>query len=138
VDVDAAFLTADGERRRSRRFRSVERHGIVSSRVRPGTPVAIVDISAGGALVETEYRLLPGASVELQMKTSDRTAAVRGRVLRSAVVTLGAQLVRYRGAIGFECQPAWKANEQLAGYSLPGRETRPALHARADPTHHMG
>lgn len=127
-------VTVTAERRRTGRLRSVEEHGIVASRLRPGTPTVILDISSGGALVETEYRLLPGAAVELHMKTTEETAVVRGRVLRSAVARLGPHPVRYRGAIGFDGDVTWMATEHGGGYRLPPHETRSGRPGRASAT----
>ena len=127
-------VTSIAERRRTGRLRSVEQHGIVASRLRPGTPTIILDISAGGALVETEYRLLPGAPVELHMNRSDETTVVRGRVLRSAVARLGPHPVRYRGAIGFDGDVTWVATEQGIGYRVPPHETRSGRPGRASTT----
>ena len=90
------------ERRASDRRRGGE-CGIRTARLRPGREVEVIDLSAGGALIESTHRLLPGASVDLYL-TSDRRQIdpVRGRIVRSAVSLLQAALVRYRGAIAFD------------------------------------
>ena len=108
----------DGERRGSRRRATPKEHGIVSARVRPGHAAEIVDISAGGALVETFHRLLPGSPVEIHVQTMTRRAAMRGRVLRCVVSLLQASSIRYRGAIGFDGQLSWFADES-SGYCVP-------------------
>ena len=90
------------DRRRARRRRTVEEHGIVSARVRPGHEVELIDISAGGALIECRRRLLPGAMIELSLSSGERCTTVRGRVLRCAVVRVKPTAVSYRGAIGFD------------------------------------
>ncbi len=109
------MLPAPPERRRSLRLQSIEQHGIVASRLHPGAPAVVLDISDGGALVETECRLLAGAPVLLQMKTRDQTAVVRGRVLRSALAQPGPRPVRYRGAIGFDDDIAWNREKTRPG-----------------------
>jgi hypothetical protein len=94
-------MTTHQDRRRSTRLQDTE-HGIVRARVRPGHDVAVIDASAGGLLIETDRRLLPGAAIDLQLATAAGTVAVRGCVLRCTVSRLRAAAVFYRGAIGFE------------------------------------
>ncbi len=89
------------ERRASKRLPR-ESHGIELARIRPGCPALIADASAGGVLVETAKRLLPGSRVELQMHRSDWRIAIAGLVLRCAVWSIGPAAICYRGAIRFE------------------------------------
>jgi len=120
------------ERRRTYRRQRPEEHGIVSTRVRPGHEATLVDVSAGGALIETSLRLLPGAAVELQVDTGTTRASVRGRVLRSAVVRVRASSVCYRGAIGFDTHLPWFAGD--SGCVPPSSDARSARPERADDT----
>ena len=108
------------ERRWSRRRTRQEEHGVVSARVRPGHDVSVVDVSAGGALVEGTHRMLPGAGVELHLrleaasavsKSRSETAVVRGRVLRCAVWGLRPNAMCYRGAIAFDRYLPWFVDE---------------------------
>ena len=108
------------ERRRARRRARAEEHGIVAARVRPGYEVAIVDVSAGGVLIETVLRLLPGATVELHLETRTRHASVRGSIVRCSVVRVRSTGVCYRGAVAFEHSLPWLAED--LGYSLPGSQ----------------
>jgi hypothetical protein len=76
--------------------------------LRPGCPVVIVNVSAGGALLEAVRPLRPGARVHLQLVTQVRTFVVAAHVLRCAVWALdGVDGPRYRGALRFEqrCEP---------------------------------
>ena len=111
------------DRRRTPRHGHVEEHGIVSAKVRPGREASIVDVSAGGALVETQHRLLPGTSVELQFETSVARTTIRGRVLRCAVAGVRSSSVCYRGAIGFDRYLPWFVPDG-PGYGVHGHETR--------------
>jgi hypothetical protein len=120
------------ERRQTYRRRRTEEHGIVSTRVRPGHDATLVDVSAGGALIDTNLRLLPGAAVELQVDTGTTRASVRGRVLRSAVVRVHASAVCYRGAIGFDAYLPWFAGD--AGSAPCSSEARAARPERGDDT----
>ena len=128
-----ASLSASVERRRGRRRRSVEEHGIVSARVRPGHEVDLIDVSVGGALVECVRRLLPGTLIELYLMAGDRSASVRGRVLRCAVVQLKATFIAYRGAIGFERDLLWFPDEETTGYAVH-TETSSVRNGREDAT----
>lgn len=114
------------------RRRSIEEHGIVSARIRPGSDASVVDVSAGGALLETLHRLLPGTAIELQLASDNRRTAVRGRVTRCAVACLSAAGVRYRGAIAFDRYLPWFVDGD--GYPVPTGETRQRQREREDAT----
>jgi len=124
------YLTS--ERRANRRRCRVQEHGIVRARVRPGHVVTLVDVSAGGALVEAEHRLLPGSSVEIQVESENRSACLRGRVVRCAVVRVRPDSVSYRGAIAFDRYLPWFDDGD--GYDVPNIEKRPAAPFRATAT----
>jgi hypothetical protein len=103
----ATALARRGDRRRAPRWPSAEQHGIGCARARPGREVRVIDVSAGGALIETAHRLLPGSAIELLLATSHRQTSIRGRVLRCRVARLDASTVWYRGAIGFDGPLLW-------------------------------
>jgi len=76
---------------------------IMRATLRPGCSVRIVDLSPGGALVQGERPLRPGARVHMHVVTSARTFTLTARVLRCAVWTLHPRDgVTYRGALQFE------------------------------------
>jgi hypothetical protein len=77
---------------------------MANGRVRPGRPARIVDVSPGGALIETEWRLLPGTRVELQVGEPVALYKVKGRIVRCHVSLLDRERIRYRGALAFEEQ----------------------------------
>lgn len=108
---------------------------MVAIRIRPGHAARLIDLSAGGALVETNCRLLPGTDVELHVETATKRASVRGRVLRCAVVDVHPFAVTYRGAIGFDRHLPWLADND--GYGVPGGERRGGAPFRADATPHV-
>lgn len=132
---DAQACDERPDRRRARRRRTIHDHGIVSARVRPGREALLLDVSAGGALVETTYRLLPGSPIELHVATNERRASVRGGVLRCEVVGVRAAGMCYRSAIGFDCLLSWFVNGEADGYGVPGAEGRSARPSRVDATH---
>jgi hypothetical protein len=77
-------------------------------RIRPGRDVAIVDVGAGGALIEAPTRLLPGTDVVLQFCSPTGGKAIRGRVLRCEVSSLdSARGILYRGALRFDEHCVW-------------------------------
>jgi hypothetical protein len=124
------YLTAD--RRVTRRRCHPHEHGIVRARVRPGHLATVVDVSAGGVLVETEHRLLPGSSVELQLESESRSEKFRGRVVRCSVVRVRPESVSYRGAIAFDRHLPWY--EEDDGYGVPNVEKRSGTNFRAPDT----
>jgi hypothetical protein len=122
----------DSERRSDARKGSPEEHGLVSARVRPGRDAAVIDVSAGGALIETLHRLLPGTTIDLHLTAVDRRITVRGRVMRSAVTSLHATGVRYRSALMFERSLA--SFLDVDGYSIPVPLAPVSHHGREDAT----
>ena len=79
------------------------------ARVRPGRDVEVVDLGAGGALLEGSTRLMPGTQVVLILRGEGRSLAVRCRVVRCEVVALDPDKgIRYRGAVCFDAPyPLW-------------------------------
>jgi hypothetical protein len=92
----------NGDRRAWPRVSTLERAEMASGRVRPGRLAHVVDVSSGGALIETDWRLLPGMRVELQLGEPVALHCVKGRILRCHVALLDRERIRYRGALSFE------------------------------------
>ena len=117
------------DRRLTRRHADSDAHGIVSTRVRHGHRAKLIDVSAGGALIETTHRLLPGTSIELHVETRSHRTNVRGRVLRCAIVLVRPSWVCYRGAIGFDRHLPWllddsdHARDGSVRFGVPARAT---------------
>ena len=75
--------------------------GIERVRFRGGRLARVVDLSAAGALIEADWRLLPGSRVDLLVgEPSPRRAT--GRIVRCHVAILTREGVRYRGAVAFD------------------------------------
>lgn len=92
------------ERRASARVLALTMEGMERARLRPGRTAHIVDLSSGGALIETDWRLLPGTRVEMQVGDPVPLFRVAGRILRCHVALLDRERIRYRGALMFEKQ----------------------------------
>jgi PilZ domain-containing protein len=97
----------DYERRAGARRYCGGRRGRPQVRIRPGHEVTLIDVSAGGALVETSRRLLPNAFAEVYVEHASHRASVRGRVLRCTIVGITPAAVRYRAAIQFDAYLPW-------------------------------
>ena len=92
------------DRRASARVLTRTMEGVDRARLRPGRTAIIIDLSSGGALIETDWRLLPGTRVEMQVGDPLPVFRVAGRILRCHVALLDGQRIRYRGALVFEKQ----------------------------------
>ena len=91
------------DRRRAIRKRRADLPWLRGLRLRPGLDVALVNLSAGGALVETPTRLRPGAPTVLQLTGAVGSWTVSGLVSRAWVAAVaGEHGVVYRGALVFD------------------------------------
>jgi hypothetical protein len=79
----------------------------VSARIWPGIEAVLLDLSDGGARLETAYRLLPGHRIELRLHDIVAVTEVRGDVLRCRVAGLSADRVTYEGAVAFDRPVPW-------------------------------
>jgi hypothetical protein len=113
-------------------------HGIISARVRPGHFVAVIDVSAGGALIEISRRLLPGSAVDLQINTAHRGTTLRGRVVRCAVIRLHSTSVFYRAAVAFDRQWPCFIEGGWSEYQVPTTEAQTTPAERVESTREVG
>lgn len=91
----------NSDRRVYPRFAANELRGFRSARIRFGPRVSVIDVSAGGALLESDARLQPESEAMLELVGSNRHVMVPFRILRCQVAALGDSL-RYRGACSFK------------------------------------
>jgi hypothetical protein len=117
------------ERRAHVRLRPVELPRPVLVRMKHGPLLTVVDLSAGGALVETSERLNPGTQLVLELLTPSAPTAttVASRVIRSHVTSVREGL-RYRGACAFS-NPL-ELSALLAGVTQAADAPRPSLSDR--------
>jgi hypothetical protein len=109
------------ERRATRRYPGAEWPALASARLRPGHDVVVVNVSAGGALVETKARLTPGRHVTMRFVGPGACLVAAGHVLRCTVWRLDEpSAVRYRAAVAFD-QPLTLSEhrDKPDGYEVP-------------------
>ena len=71
-------------------------------RLRGGEPARVVNLSRGGALLETSQRVLPGRRYVVHWRRAGRVCAVSARLLRASVRAVGPSRVVYHGALAFD------------------------------------
>ena len=64
-------------------------------------PMAITEISRGGAQVETAFRLQLDSLHELRLTLGDRSIVLKGRVVHCSISDVDQELVIYRSGIEF-------------------------------------
>ena len=116
----------NGERRAWPRVSTIEHVAMANGRLRAGRAATIVDVSRGGALIETDSRLFPGMRVELQLGEPITLHRAKGRVLRCHVWMLGRERIRYRGALVFDEELPLGGNERPVGSSCTTEGDLPA------------
>jgi hypothetical protein len=89
------------ERRRTIRRVPACTEALSRVRLRAGRELAVINVSPWGALVEGTARLLPGTNIDVHVTASQGRVLVRARVIRCAVWRVGADVIVYRGALGF-------------------------------------
>lgn len=123
--METAVIPRISDRREFPRVGDRE-HGILSARVRLGYRAAVVDVSAGGALIEISKRLLPGATVDLQIETASDRSTLSGRVVRCAIARLRSNSVSYRAAIAFDGPWLPLCKRRVNEYGVPAEESQGA------------
>jgi hypothetical protein len=92
---------AESERRRTHRFPATAIPGLKTVNLGTGPEVELVNISRGGALVESLTRLTPSSNISLRLLAGESSFVIRGRVLRSQVAGFLGSMLKYRSAIQF-------------------------------------
>jgi len=98
------------ERRAHARHRGADLPNIRVSKLRHGPAVSLIDLSVGGALVETDVQMRPGTSLTLEIASeSEPPVFVPMRVLRCEVASVRSEATIYRGACEFSRPLPWAA-----------------------------
>jgi hypothetical protein len=92
-------------------------------RLRGGREVSLVDLSANGALVEGDARLLPGTHVDVHVVTTNGRVLVRSRVVRAYVCAVSRDRITYRSGLAFD------HHVDVSGYSIPAASPPPVFNA---------
>ena len=90
------------ERRRASRRMPEAVEALSRMRLRAGRELHVIDVSASGALVEGDTRLLPGTHVDVHVVTAGGRVLVRSRIVRAFVSAVWSDRVLYRGALAFD------------------------------------
>lgn len=98
---DVANAATHHDRRAHRRLREEELRWIRSARLGAGQKVSIVDLSVGGALVDSPIALRPDSSLTLQIDGPGFEKSIPFRVLRCQIGALQPGQTIYRGACEF-------------------------------------
>src|SRR3954462_7966650 len=104
-----------------RRQASRTRPDGLQARGRPGHRVVVVDVSAGGALLEASRPLRPGAGVEVQFEHATHRLRIAATVVRCGVTAIDPERgPTYRAAIAFADTFEWAREDTTPdGYRLP-------------------
>ena len=94
----------DSERRGHLRLGRDDIRWLRSARLKYGPDVRVIDISAGGILVETDGQLRPDSSIVFELSGPTTSVLVPSKVLRCRVAAF-ADAMRYEGACIFKRTP---------------------------------
>jgi uncharacterized protein DUF6982/PilZ domain-containing protein len=92
----------DSERRGHLRLSPDDVRWLRSTRLKYGPDVRVLDISAGGILVETDRQLRPDANIVFELSGPTSSILMPSKVLRCRVASF-ADVMRYQGACSFKC-----------------------------------
>jgi len=100
----------------------------VRARIRTGHRLVVIDVSAGGALVEAGQPLPPGSLVEVHLESDHQHGRLAARVVRCAVAAIDTESgITYRAALSFNESCDWVCESTTpTGYDVPeqiGMET---------------
>jgi len=99
--IDGSFdQKPPSDRRIHERLRAGDLEWLRGASVKYGAEVRVLDISAGGLLLETPQALKPNSSVILELTGPDSPILVPSRVLRCRVASLS-DILTYEGACAF-------------------------------------
>ena len=101
ADEREAVSNQGAERRAHRRLTVAELSWLRHARIKYGPDVSLIDLSVGGAQIETtSYPPQPGSTVVIELAAGERTWPVPARVLRCHLASLAPPT--YRGGLVFK------------------------------------
>jgi hypothetical protein len=116
------------EQRRSHRFPPQAIPGLKAVHLGTGPEVELVNISRGGALLESTTRLPPSTNICLRLVAGASSFVLRGRILRSHVAGYLGNMLKYQSAISFS-----QEFSLLPAQELPAREVEAPHPPQANP-----
>ena len=94
-------VDADANRRIHERLKASDLYWLRGARIKYGADVRIIDISAGGVLLETESALTRDANVVVELTGAASPILIPSRVIRCRMASLG-EILKYQGACAFK------------------------------------
>lgn len=91
----------DSNRRIHERLKASDLQWLRSARLKYGAELRVIDISAGGMLLETDAALAPDSSVVVELTAAGSPILIPSRVLRCRAASLG-EVRSYQGAFAFK------------------------------------
>jgi hypothetical protein len=76
-------------------------HWLRGARIKYGADIRVLDMSAGGMMVETSSQLAPDANLVVELLGPESPILVPSRVLRCRTASLG-EILKYQGACAFK------------------------------------
>jgi hypothetical protein len=89
-------------------------------------PMAIVEISRGGAQVETRFPLQLDSLHELRLTLADRSIILKGRVAHCSISDVDQEIVTYKTGIQF-IEPSERVSSVISGFIDAIKDGRRAL-----------
>jgi PilZ domain len=89
-------------------------------------PMAIKEISHGGAQVETAYPLQLDSLHEFRLTLGDRSVVLKGRVAHCSISDVDQELVLYRSGLEF-IEPSERVSSVISGFIEAIRDGRRAV-----------
>jgi hypothetical protein len=101
------------ERRTSPRLPPTAFPALKSACLSSGSEVTLINISKGGALLESVDRLAPSTRISLRVITTEGILILQGKILRCMISHLNGGL-RYRSAVAFDQEFPLRTEEDLS------------------------
>ncbi len=111
------------DRRKSRRLSPDEIPNFKSVRLLAGQEIQLINLSAGGAMLESTTRIMPGAKICIRLVAHDALFLLHGRVLQSRASALSESGITYQCRVAFD-----EEFSLLAGLEGRTSQALPAAH----------
>ena len=99
--IEAPTAATGADRRAYERVAVSDLPWVKGARLKYGAPLSLIDLSIGGAQVESAVTLRPGSTIVVQIHGEDKDIALASQVLRCHIAAI-APVATYRGALAFK------------------------------------